>query len=74
MKSLIFSQDLEVYGILIVQYSDHMTWRFLEIWVKETLKETPKSHFLWDFWRFGLKKLLKKLLNPTSCEISGDFG
>ena len=25
VKSLIFSQDLEVYGILISQYSDHMT-------------------------------------------------
>ena len=24
MKSHIFSQDLEVYGILIVRYSDHM--------------------------------------------------
>ena len=42
--------------------------------VKDILKETLKSYFLWDFWRFGLMKLLKKLLNPTSCEISGDFG
>ena len=25
VKSLIFSQNLEVYGILIGQYSDHMT-------------------------------------------------
>ena len=25
VKSLIFSQDLEVYGILMGQYSDHMT-------------------------------------------------
>ena len=26
MKSLIFSQELEVYGILIGQCSDHMPW------------------------------------------------
>ena len=33
MKSLIFSQDLEVYGILIGQYSDHMTleWDFMRL-------------------------------------------
>ena len=80
MKSLIFPQDLELYGILIGQYSDHMTWDLMRLWayrdsrigllVKDTLKETLKSHFLWYIWRFGLKKLL----NPTSCEISGDFG
>ena len=75
MKSLIFSQDLEVYGILIGQYSDHMTKkkkRFHETLGLRRLEnwsfgysysiETPKSHFLWDFWRFGLKRLLRRLL------------
>ena len=37
--------------------------------VKDTLKETPNSHFLWDSWRFWLKRFLKKLLNLISCEI-----
>ena len=34
VKFLIFSQDLEVYGILIVWYGDHMTkqWDLVRLW------------------------------------------
>ena len=38
-----------------------MKTREVVFWLKYSI-ETPKSHFLWDFWRFGLKRLLRRLL------------
>ena len=49
----------------IMRFGETLGLRRLENWSsgKSYSKETPKSHFLWDLWRFGLKWLLKVTLN-----------
>ena len=46
--------------------------RFLEIWVKETLKETPESHFLWNLQNLRVCKvsLVYYLLLFVACRES----
>ena len=51
-----------------IQWSHDLKWDLMRLWaywdlgygvlIKETLKETPKSHFLWGFWTFWPKTLL----------------